>query len=254
MRSCGFVTDSVNAPHSQLWPLHRLFCGPGKANPFKWPPLSREEADFLLEHLHTPWGSHESSRSPDCDVVSIYQRLQQNTTYAKMTEYVSLLALSRRQGSALTSQRQVQDSIHKATLPGHGDTAFTLRACEYISKHRGYPTVPALMNDLSLLTWFSHIAHMLTVCEKKRFWLSPYLHRLSVVALLEFEMCKTEDKAHLKYLAHFWQAPCEALIAFVQEYVVPSEPALANALLSFHTEVRDAVSRNIVEKLAILST
>lgn len=146
----------------------------------------------------------------------------------------------------------MQNDIQKATIPGQGRVAFKLRATEFLYKKRRYPTNNALMTDLSPLTFFSHIAHLLHVCERQRPWLPAYLHRLSVVALLEFEMCRTDDKAHLMSLAQYWQAPSDALIAFVRQHIVPSEPTLARTLLSFHQEVQEAVSLNIVGKLATL--
>ncbi|GAA6043828.1 hypothetical protein JCM8097_002073 [Rhodosporidiobolus ruineniae] len=36
-----------------IWPVHKKVCGPGKANPFIWPPLSKDEADEAKEHLNT---------------------------------------------------------------------------------------------------------------------------------------------------------------------------------------------------------
>jgi len=40
----------------QVWKAHRRVCGPGKANPFTWPLLSRDEADELVKHMHESTG------------------------------------------------------------------------------------------------------------------------------------------------------------------------------------------------------
>ncbi|GAA5902548.1 hypothetical protein JCM6882_009313 [Rhodosporidiobolus microsporus] len=38
--------------HQKLvWPVHKLVCGPGKANPFLWPSLTDEEAADMAVHL-----------------------------------------------------------------------------------------------------------------------------------------------------------------------------------------------------------
>ncbi|BGP69966.1 MYND-type domain-containing protein [Rhodotorula toruloides] len=40
--------------HQKLvWHVHRLFCGPGKADPWRWPPLSPAEVDAALALLDT---------------------------------------------------------------------------------------------------------------------------------------------------------------------------------------------------------
>ncbi|GAA6043789.1 hypothetical protein JCM8097_007706 [Rhodosporidiobolus ruineniae] len=41
--------------HQKLvWYAHKLVCGPGKANPFFWPELSRDESKEAIDNLHTP--------------------------------------------------------------------------------------------------------------------------------------------------------------------------------------------------------
>ncbi|EGU11938.1 hypothetical protein RTG_02000 [Rhodotorula toruloides ATCC 204091] len=38
--------------HQKLvWPVHRSFCGPGKANPFRWPALSPEQVQAAIAEL-----------------------------------------------------------------------------------------------------------------------------------------------------------------------------------------------------------
>ncbi|GAA6010655.1 hypothetical protein JCM10207_007787 [Rhodosporidiobolus poonsookiae] len=34
-----------------LWPVHRDVCG-AQSNPFQWPPLSKEEVEDAVEHMH----------------------------------------------------------------------------------------------------------------------------------------------------------------------------------------------------------
>ncbi|GAA5865721.1 hypothetical protein JCM8547_002757 [Rhodosporidiobolus lusitaniae] len=48
----------------QVWPIHKLFCGPGKTNPFIFPPLSKEEADEALANSGSTYiwpGVHATS-------------------------------------------------------------------------------------------------------------------------------------------------------------------------------------------------
>ncbi|CDR48896.1 RHTO0S21e01200g1_1 [Rhodotorula toruloides] len=41
--------------HQKLaWHMHRMFCGPGKANPFRWPPLTPKEAEAATRILDLP--------------------------------------------------------------------------------------------------------------------------------------------------------------------------------------------------------
>lgn len=35
----------------QVWHVHRLFCGPGKANPWRWPYLWPEEVEAAIDSL-----------------------------------------------------------------------------------------------------------------------------------------------------------------------------------------------------------
>ncbi|BGO96383.1 hypothetical protein JCM10021v2_000015 [Rhodotorula toruloides] len=129
--------------HQKLvWPLHRFFCGPGKANPWEWPPLSREEANYLLDQLPVSSNLSKEMQASEPDAVATYHRPQRDMKYAQLLH-------------------SMQNEIQKATLPDQGRIAFKLRATEYLYKKRRYSTVNALMTNLSPLTFFSHIADML---------------------------------------------------------------------------------------------
>ena len=34
----------------QVWSVHKLVCGPGKANPFRFPKLTAKEAEDAIQH------------------------------------------------------------------------------------------------------------------------------------------------------------------------------------------------------------
>ncbi|GAA5846274.1 hypothetical protein JCM9279_005884 [Rhodotorula babjevae] len=55
--------------HQKLvWKAHRHFCGPGKANPFTWPLLSRLEADEIIAHMHDRAPVIDSNSGPNTSV------------------------------------------------------------------------------------------------------------------------------------------------------------------------------------------
>ncbi|GAA6043829.1 hypothetical protein JCM8097_002074 [Rhodosporidiobolus ruineniae] len=64
-RQAGIDLFFCSREHQKLlWPVHKKVCGPGKAYPFMWPPLSQDEADEATKHLHTrPAASDEDSIS-----------------------------------------------------------------------------------------------------------------------------------------------------------------------------------------------
>ncbi|KAL7337026.1 hypothetical protein BJY59DRAFT_518563 [Rhodotorula toruloides] len=102
--------------HQKLvWPLHRFFCGPGKANPWEWPPLSREEADYLLEQLPISLDLSRETQASEPDAVAIHHRSQRDMKYAQLLH-------------------SMQNDIQKATIPGQGRVAFKLRATEFLYK------------------------------------------------------------------------------------------------------------------------
>ncbi|KPV75222.1 uncharacterized protein RHOBADRAFT_43711 [Rhodotorula graminis WP1] len=61
--SLGFCSPA----HQQLaWNVHKRVCGPGKANPFTWPLLTKDESREIIEHMDESTGhliDHSSDRS-----------------------------------------------------------------------------------------------------------------------------------------------------------------------------------------------
>ncbi|GAA5914400.1 hypothetical protein JCM8208_002840 [Rhodotorula glutinis] len=54
----GIDLRFCSSDHQALvWKAHRRVCGPGKANPFTWPLLSRSESAELVEHMHETTGT-----------------------------------------------------------------------------------------------------------------------------------------------------------------------------------------------------
>ncbi|GAA5887860.1 hypothetical protein JCM6882_000779 [Rhodosporidiobolus microsporus] len=50
-REAGIVISFCSRAHQKMaWPIHKLVCGPGKAHPFLWPPLSQDKAKVLDQH------------------------------------------------------------------------------------------------------------------------------------------------------------------------------------------------------------
>ncbi|GAA5887828.1 hypothetical protein JCM6882_000767 [Rhodosporidiobolus microsporus] len=58
-QACGTAGIDIffcSKEHQRLvWPVHKLVCGPGKAMPFAWPLLSKEEVGDLLRHCDDPF-------------------------------------------------------------------------------------------------------------------------------------------------------------------------------------------------------
>ncbi|GAA5855894.1 hypothetical protein JCM9279_001162 [Rhodotorula babjevae] len=54
----GISLYFCSSDHQKLvWKVHKRVCGPGKANPFVYPLLSKNEAKDILEHLHDSDGA-----------------------------------------------------------------------------------------------------------------------------------------------------------------------------------------------------
>ncbi|BGO89414.1 hypothetical protein NBRC10512v2_001368 [Rhodotorula toruloides] len=56
-----------------VWPVHRYFCGPGKANPWTWPALTPDEAREALEKLDVDPGP-SFARPPVANPEIVLQR------------------------------------------------------------------------------------------------------------------------------------------------------------------------------------
>ncbi|GAA5924578.1 hypothetical protein JCM3775_005413 [Rhodotorula graminis] len=51
----GIDLFSCSPDHQKLvWNVHKRVCGPGKANPFVWPLLTKNGSREILEHMHEP--------------------------------------------------------------------------------------------------------------------------------------------------------------------------------------------------------
>ncbi|BGP47599.1 hypothetical protein JCM10450v2_003464 [Rhodotorula kratochvilovae] len=64
-QAAGIDLFFCSREHQKLvWPVHKLVCGPGKANPFLWPALSQQEVDEILSNAeYKPVLDGESARS-----------------------------------------------------------------------------------------------------------------------------------------------------------------------------------------------
>ncbi|PRQ72377.1 hypothetical protein AAT19DRAFT_16301 [Rhodotorula toruloides] len=190
-----------------LWPLHRFFCGPGKANPFKWPALSRAESRHAIDNLDTPPGPHAKGRS--CRASTITEHL--------------------RDEAGLPAHCHSQ--ILHATEPTHVRgrpvemTAVNIRIAEYrlVRSNTAEADLLTLPSLVPPLTYFTQVADVFGVYDLSADWLPGFLHRLSAVSLLarqasipSFE----ESEAALLLLL-----PTHAKLSeYVEKKVKPSHP------------------------------
>ncbi|GAA6041148.1 hypothetical protein JCM8097_004139 [Rhodosporidiobolus ruineniae] len=65
-----------------VWPIHKLFCGPGKANPFLLPPLSPDEAAEAKAHASDEYHDADMLIDP-VDPLSLEKLLTRSGTIAK---------------------------------------------------------------------------------------------------------------------------------------------------------------------------
>ncbi|GAA5858423.1 hypothetical protein JCM9279_005562 [Rhodotorula babjevae] len=60
-----------------VWSIHKLVCGPGKANPFVWPLLSKDESRDIIDHMHETTGYLIDRESDVNTVAKALQRYAQ---------------------------------------------------------------------------------------------------------------------------------------------------------------------------------
>jgi len=52
-----------------MWNVHKRVCGPGKANPFTWPLLTKAQSLEIIEHMDESTG-HLADHSPERSTVA----------------------------------------------------------------------------------------------------------------------------------------------------------------------------------------
>ncbi|KAJ8294850.1 hypothetical protein OF846_001925 [Rhodotorula toruloides] len=143
--------------HQKLaWHMHRMFCGPGKANPFRWPPLTPKEAEAATRILDLPINTVMPHSA------TLFQELQV-VVHCPRSEMPRIL-------------QELSQPSHLQTYPPalHGNLLRIVRV--HLSVHSQQP---ATTEGIEFLTLLGDASHLDEFESDPPPWLTGYLHRLS---------------------------------------------------------------------------
>ncbi|GAA6055450.1 hypothetical protein NBRC10513_006358 [Rhodotorula toruloides] len=170
--------------HQKLvWSMHRFFCGPGKANPFRFPPLSPDEVEAALEGLDMRVDPNNGAHA------TLRQMLSDSKPALGLDAEVWNVLPSRRHSPYLPHFHP-QDVINLfssyETMPA-GLSMQQLHACRLHSARRRLreadQTPGTIYVEPPLATLTSLAIHAL-VADVDASWRTPLLHRFSILVAL----------------------------------------------------------------------
>ncbi|BGP31561.1 hypothetical protein JCM10296v2_003333 [Rhodotorula toruloides] len=203
-----------SATEKLLWPLHRFFRGPGKANPFKWPALSQEETQPALQNLHTPPGPHAKGSFAKASTIA---ELLRDEAGIPSIQHISQIAAATEPVSHFWRQTEI--------------VAINVRIAEYRlvrsnTSDEDLSTLPSLVSPLVYLT---QLADVFGTFDLTTQWLPAFLHRLTAVALLHHKSSARDNKD--KQLVKDHREARHALKWWVKENVRATHPVDAQRFI-----------------------
>ncbi|GAA6055409.1 hypothetical protein NBRC10513_006335 [Rhodotorula toruloides] len=146
-----------------VWPVHRYFCGPGKANSWIWPALSPNEVEAALEILHTSLGPYTDGR------------------WNTKTLAEGLKAMS---GGIEQPDAILKGYVEPVNEPDAIDSAiaYMTRHFHHALLHSFEPPSTKPSPDMSPLLTITDIANPLEISVDAGGWRTPFLHQVSVIA------------------------------------------------------------------------
>ncbi|BGO91089.1 hypothetical protein NBRC10512_005819 [Rhodotorula toruloides] len=167
--------------HQKLvWHVHRLFCGPGKANPWRWPLLSPDEVQAAIATLDLVSVTHSESKTLADQLLRIYNE----------------------------PRERLPDIIRSLSGPTGLPLDYETSALACVRMHAHFVRGNNLKNDgilkpsppLEILTSLRLSSFLYCFRDDPPPWVTGYLHRLSIfVALLTG---KTYSDEQVKYLVN----------------------------------------------------
>ncbi|GAA6041048.1 hypothetical protein JCM8097_004690 [Rhodosporidiobolus ruineniae] len=213
-----------------LWPAHKKVCGPGKANPFTWPDLTREEAAEAQSHLETKFNTSGAPQS-----VALGDLFRMWGCGGKESIVIDLL-IEGRPHTLEPLQRQ--------------DLLVLVRSVLF-ERHRGQPPVASDAQRALAVS-----SHFMQCC------LTPYhlagplpahhslLHHHLLTALLLVVQEQTAPNETRSSRASMAAQAVKRLIALVEANVRAGDPAAADKLVASLSPLADTLQENADVRLA----
>ncbi|BGO96389.1 hypothetical protein RTBOTA2_002862 [Rhodotorula toruloides] len=218
-----------------LWPLHRFFCGPGKANPFKWPALLQDETQHALQNLHTPPGSHAKGWMAKASTIA---ELLRDEAGIPSIQHISQIAAATEPVAHPGRQTEI--------------VAINVRIAEYRLVRSNtcdidLSTLPSLVSPLVYLT---QLADIFGTFDLTAPWLPTFLHRLTAVAILHHK--SSADINPDSELATDLTEARWALKEWVKDKVRPTHPSDAQRFMQMFStlEINEAIAYANAERFA----
>ncbi|BGP39498.1 hypothetical protein JCM10449v2_003449 [Rhodotorula kratochvilovae] len=208
-QAAGIDLFFCSREHQKLvWPVHKLVCGPGKANPFLWPALSQQEVDEILSNAeYKPVLDGESARSA---VEATLMRLTVHSDSVRQHAQQNLIFELRFTNFQRTVARAPDDQLRFTPLQ--------------------FATSLAVVTDESPSSSMS--------------WYTPLCHRLLVFAAVSDRGNRAAlagGDAKMKDLC--WQS-LHQLLKYVKTSVAPTAPKAASSLFDMFADLPAARGRS----------
>ncbi|GAA6043774.1 hypothetical protein JCM8097_007696 [Rhodosporidiobolus ruineniae] len=148
-RQAGIDLFFCSREHQKLiWPVHKQVCGPGKANPFTWPPLSQSELEDAKQDLHYKvayLGGHDLSLS---DILTSTEAFLESLTEGRgdVSDPVRQQILLALRAHKIEHFRQLATSDPKVTVPN----AVRIAASTLLRFSKGSGVLPVTLEASAL--------------------------------------------------------------------------------------------------------
>ena len=245
-------------PCSQVWTVHKRVCGPGKTNPFIWPPLSRSESKEILEHLHDSNGQLAGFPKQTSTIANALQHFVQVPGRELRLRPLFSFVSSRVQRSRadLPLAARPQDCIKIVTEGGASDLVKIERRQRVLVIARAHEhartldltkpvTRPAANPFGSLALWDWYTARDSTEASTMRWgdepWRSWYRHAMLIFYFL-MDQCRREPESVETRTRTPWLTRLHTRNdAFIRSTIAPTCPDLADTMLDTAAKVNQAM-------------
>ncbi|GAA6047081.1 hypothetical protein JCM3770_004187 [Rhodotorula araucariae] len=177
-KNAGIDLFFCSPEHQKLvWPVHKLVCGPGKANPFLWPKLTAKEAEDAVQHKDV------------CirNGISISELLQkQRVRPAMVADNIKSLC----------------DHPSSLVFPGHYRDQLTIASIRFSELMRNFqpektPGEPEFVVKVlrSMTAWTARLDFDFILSSQSPIGRTPFLHRVLICCALTYLPRETAPRA-----------------------------------------------------------
>mgnify|MGYP007026583520 CR=1 FL=1 len=253
---------------AQVWPVHRLVCGPGRAKPFQWPLLTQAEADEAIEHVHDSTGKLASigwQRTTAAKAMRQCAGILEDR--AEVRRRLSLLPLPQLDAGLTLTEPLSHATVRHPLRHGRRDllpaedqqrVVLVVRAHEHLrltgirSPLRPRPTTPStVLNELA--------NHDFNIARDEPFW-SPdrdepwrndYRHQTLVLLALVSKGREHLPGAPSGQITIYIRSNYERAADFIRTTIAPSKPEVAAHLLDQYTPILELAAAGRAQAAAL---